>query len=386
MNMSKLLPVAIFGYLLFSMLSITVSQVFLFIALIGWMILLIKKKQRPQFPLFFWALIAYSFFSLFACAMSDNPSVSFKNSRELLLFLIVPITFSGFQKVRDMRFAHFALLASALLSIIFSFFYSLFVAPPGERVAGFMGHYMTQAGLLMLFSAFSLSHFLFLRGKIRILWGIAFCLTSMALLLTLTRNAWIGLIIIASTLLLLYKPKALIVIPVLAAVTFAISPQHIKRRALSTFSLKTYSNAQRIEYLKAGIKIIKDYPVFGTGPNTVDVVFQRPKYQLSEEARQNVHLHNNCIQIGAERGIPTLIVWGFFMVCSFFSLTKLLKNKDPLLFPLTAAALASLLALTVAGLFEYNFGDSEVMTLFLYLITIPFAAKHILASSPPKKP
>jgi hypothetical protein len=44
---------------------------------------------------------------------------------------------------------------------------------------------------------------------------------------------------------------------------------------------------------------------------------------------------------------------------------------------LTAAALAGLLALFTAGFFEYNFGDSEVVTLFLYLITVPFAAQRI---------
>ena len=41
--------------------------------------------------------------------------------------------------------------------------------------------------------------------------------------------------------------------------------------------------------------------------------------------------------------------------------------------PLAAAALATIVALLTAGLFEYNFGDSEVLMLFLLIITIPFA-------------
>jgi hypothetical protein len=33
-------------------------------------------------------------------------------------------------------------------------------------------------------------------------------------------------------------------------------------------------------------------------------------------------------------------------------------------------------AMLTAGLFEYNFGDSEFLMLFLILITLPFAANR----------
>jgi hypothetical protein len=41
-----------------------------------------------------------------------------------------------------------------------------------------------------------------------------------------------------------------------------------------------------------------------------------------------------------------------------------------------AAALAAMVAMLSAGLFEYNFGDSEFLMLFLVLITLPFAAER----------
>jgi hypothetical protein len=39
-----------------------------------------------------------------------------------------------------------------------------------------------------------------------------------------------------------------------------------------------------------------------------------------------------------------------------------------------AAGLAAVFAMLGAGLFEYNFGDSEFLMLFLVLVTLPFAA------------
>lgn len=103
------------------------------------------------------------------------------------------------------------------------------------------------------------------------------------------------------------------------------------------------------------------------------MVFQNPKYGLPELAKRNVHLHSNIIQIGAERGISALLVWLVFIGWAFLSLLRLLRDKNSIFRPVTAGTLAALVGLFVAGFFEYNFGDSEITVLLLYLITIPFA-------------
>jgi hypothetical protein len=40
------------------------------------------------------------------------------------------------------------------------------------------------------------------------------------------------------------------------------------------------------------------------------------------------------------------------------------------------AGLAALVAMIAAGMFEYNFGDSEFLMLFLGMITLPYAASR----------
>jgi hypothetical protein len=39
-------------------------------------------------------------------------------------------------------------------------------------------------------------------------------------------------------------------------------------------------------------------------------------------------------------------------------------------------------AMLAAGMFEYNFGDSEFLMLFLLLITLPYAAERAPATAP----
>jgi hypothetical protein len=41
---------------------------------------------------------------------------------------------------------------------------------------------------------------------------------------------------------------------------------------------------------------------------------------------------------------------------------------------MAAAGLAAIASMLSAGLFEYNFGDSEFLMLFLVIVTLPFAA------------
>jgi O-antigen ligase len=374
-------PIKFFSYalaasLLFSLVSITAMESFLALAFVFWVIVLVQKKEKFAVPGFFWPLVAYAGLSLVACFFSVNPEMSFKDARELLLYLFIPMVMSAAATTTGRARTTLALLASGYLSIIYSFCYYALKAQPGERIKGFMGHYMTQAGLLLLFLCAAMSFFVFSRDKLRWLWTAAIPLAGVCLALTLTRSAWIGFIVAASLILLLWKPKTLILLPVVVGLVFLLAPQPIKRRALSIFSLEGSSNRQRIQYLRAGVQIIKERPVFGTGPDTVDMVFQDPKYGLSAEARRNVHLHNNIIQIGAERGIPTLTAWLVFIVWAFLSLLKLLKNRGSPVFPHAAAAAAALLALMTAGLFEYNFADSEITVLFLYLLTVPFAASR----------
>lgn len=383
-DLPSFLSLFVFLYLLFSFLSITLIQIVLSLAFFSWLFLHIKQKKWPEFPLFFWALVVYSGLSLLSSFFSRNPEISFFDNRELLLFLVVPITFSAISSEKNLKKAHLALLVSAYISTLYSLYVYLFLAEPGERIIGFMGHWMTQAGLLLLFCSFALSLFLLSKDRSRFLWACGYVLGTIALVLTLTRSAWIGLAIAAIVVLAFYKPKTLILIPIAIGLFFLLSPQHIKKRAFSIFSKQNYSNAQRIEYFHAGIQIIKEEPLFGTGPNTVDMVFQNPKYGLSELAKRNVHLHSNIIQIGAERGIPALMAWLTFIGWSFLSLLRLLRNKDPFLRPITVGALAALGGLFTAGFFEYNFGDSEITVLFLYLITIPFALAKIKKGGSPK--
>src|SRR5262249_12056216 len=86
----------------------------------------------------------------------------------------------------------------------------------------------------------------------------------------------------------------------------------------------------------------------------------------------NPHLHNVPLQIAAERGLPALAVWIAFVVALTAGVFRLFRTSADRTLP--AAALAAIGAMLAAGIFEYNFGDSEFLMLFLVIVTLPFAA------------
>ena len=62
------------------------------------------------------------------------------------------------------------------------------------------------------------------------------------------------------------------------------------------------SNLDRIRMAEAGVEIIKDYPLLGVGPANVKEVY--PLYRKHDAPRFRIpHLHNNVIQLWAERGV-----------------------------------------------------------------------------------
>jgi O-antigen ligase len=84
------------------------------------------------------------------------------------------------------------------------------------------------------------------------------------------------------------------------------------------------------------------------------------------------------LQIAAERGIPALAIWLSFLGALTVGLVRSFRAGRQRF--LAAAGLAAVVSMIAAGFFEYNFGDSEFLMLFLIIVTLPFAADRLPSS------
>jgi O-antigen ligase len=237
---------------------------------------------------------------------------------------------------------------------------------------------MTFSGFMMLGICAALARLVF-GARDRIWPALVLPAIIVALFLTLGRGAWVGTSVAVAVILSLRNFRLMAAIPVVVAVAFALAPDTVTRRMTSVFDLKDPSNRDRVAMLKTGMAMTRSHPLTGVGPNMIEKVYVQ--YRAPGAVQQvNQHLHNVPMQIAAERGIPALGVFIWFVIRLGGSLLTMFRSGDNR--ELAATGIASLVAMLAAGMFEYNFGDSEFQMLFFVLITLPFAAMRPDGATP----
>ena len=352
--------------------SIAAADILLTIATLLWLGLLIRNNERFEVPKMFWPLAAYGVATLIASIFSVDPRVSLIDSKQLVLLIIVPLVYRLLRGRRALLAVDIVITVGALSATLGIVQYLILNFDHlGRRPQGVLGLYMTYSGLLMLVLCAAVSRVMFAKHHrawaALVLPGLVF-----ALLFTFTRSAWVGACVGIGLLFLLRDFRLLGLLPVVLGLFLAFAPAALTARLYSTFSLTDPSNMDRVAMMKSGFHIIKDDPLTGVGPDMIIQVY--PGYRDKSAVNQlNPHLHNVPLQIAAERGLPALAVWIWFIA----TLVRDFLRRRHADFPsLSNTGIAVIGAMLAAGLFEYNFGDSEFLMMFLVLVTLPYAAER----------
>ncbi len=370
---------SVLGFVAALQISIAASGILLTIALGLWMALLVAEREPPSAPPFFGALVLYAALTMVSVAFSLDRGISIADSKEVLLFLVVPVVYRLARGQRAETVATIILTVGAASAVFGVVQYGILEFDGLEqRPRGPMGHYMTYSGLLVLVIALASGRLLFDKQE-RVWSALVMPALLVALALTFTRSAWVGAGA-ALGLLCLLKGRRLVadlrliaVLPVLAALFFIIAPPQITDRLYSIFDLEDPTNRDRFAMAQAGIRMVGDHPLTGVGPDLVKEVY--PEYRTASAVQENQpHLHNVPLHIAAERGLPALGAWLGFLGLAVRDLMG--RLKAPATAALGAAGLAAVAGMLTAGMFEYNFGDSEFLMLFLVLITLAHAAAY----------
>ena len=351
-------------------------------------------------------IIVFFAVSLLSAFLSSAPSAlvtGLDELREVFLFAAPLVTWATFRDAGWRRRGREAFAVGIFFAILVGIYQTAFGTPAeGEtmvRATGPLGHYMTFTGVLLVAVPLLLSF----RGGWQALAARFVAVLAVAMIaLNLTRSAWIGVAVAlaaygATALVGGRRPVAAetagspggsqreVVGIVLAAVIALIvvglllvslvDSDAIYERAASTISLDDPSNRDRMAMAVTGLRMIDAYPWLGIGPGRMERVYPawRVDWGVNEE---NPHLHNNLLQIAAERGLLGLAAWLWMMAAFVMVAWKVLRVQGSAGpgGPEARAALAALAGFLAMGMFEYNFSDSEVLMALLYVVSLPLAA------------
>jgi O-antigen ligase len=351
--------------------SIAIAQILLTVSVVCWVALIVIDRESVEIPAFAWPLAVYAVITLISTAFSPDPRTSLMACKQMVLFLLIPLVYRFVRGSNAQTMVTVIVSCAAAAAAVGIFqFGILHYDNLGQRPQGTLGHYMTYSGLLMLVIGTALARILF--GDRDRLWAaLVVPALAVAIPLTFSRSAEVGACAAVALLLLLKDKRLLAVLPVLALVFLAVAPARVTDRFESIFNLKNPTNLDRLVMMREGIHMVKDHPLLGIGPNMVLPLYAQYREPDAVNAT-NPHLHNVPLQIAAERGLPALAAWLWFVVGLIAALSKLLRDKRHRM--LAATGLAAVVSMLAAGVFEYNFGDSEFLMLFLVLVTLPFAA------------
>ncbi len=327
-------------------------------------------------------IAAFVAWTLLSIPFSTLPLRSAGEIKGQLTFLLVPVAAALLRDASDLRLVaglwRIAALYLAVRGLV------EFVASGGgldARLTGGLSVYMTYAGLLMVFVLVLLARALSPEEprRSRLLDGGVAALGTLAIALSLTRNAYLGLAVGALVLILLLKPRSVFVLAPLALAVWFAAPAQVRDRARSALDPADESARDRVAMWKAGRLMVRDHPLFGVGPGRVKEVY--PGYRQPGYVAPVVgHLHNNLVMAAAETGLPSAAIYLWFMAAAVAGGVRRARAPgEDAVRPFARAAVAVFAALFVAGMFEYNFGDVEILIPTLVLSVFPF----VPAKAPP---
>jgi O-antigen ligase len=362
---------ALIGMVAAAQLSIAIAEILLSVAILCWFITHLSRRERLEAPAFFWPLIGYAMLTLLSAGFSQNPVISVTDCKQITLFFLIPVVYDFARRARARNFLTVVITigaVSALVGIVQ--FAVLNYDILGRRPQGTLSHWMTYSGTLMLVICTTVARLLY-DNRDRGWAAVVMPALVVSLVLTSTRSAWVGVTAGVGVLFLLRDFRLMALLPIAAAVFIALSPAQFTDRMYSIFDLNDPTSRDRVAMLEAGVAIVKDHPLTGVGPDMIVHVY--PDYRVANAVQEsNIHLHNVPMQIAAERGLPALVLWLWFIGSALVGLRPLLDRARQRV--LASTAVAATIAMLTAGLFEYNFGDSEFLMLYLILLTLPFAA------------
>lgn len=376
------------------LLSIAASQAFLAAAGAAYAVHLLRARPAVHFPPLKLPLVLFCLGTVLSVLAAANPGAGWFAVRKLVLFLILLLGANLILTRKHLEFLFRGLfLESALAGIValgqFGMQYGavrslspeqIYAHLTSQRISGFMGHWMNFGGQQMLVFA-ALSAFLLFFPAPKRIWWAAWGTVAASIFFNFTRGVWLGCFAAAIYLVARWKARLLWTLPVVLLVGYLAAPSLVRKRLhLALHPSADPSLAIRFEMWGVALRMMREHPWLGVGPNNIEEVYllylppdQPPIVGYHE------HFHNNFFQLGAERGLPVLAAWVWLMTAlgwHFVRIRRRLAAARGTIW-LVEGVIAGWLAFLVEGCFEFNFGTSPVLMLFLFMATTPFILERV---------
>ena len=256
-----------------------------------------------------------------------------------------------------------------------------------ERATGFYGQYQTYSEVLQLVASLALGLLVGLRRKLSLkgaLLALALAGFVAALILTVTRASWAGLLLSSIVIVLVGASRRTLLVMAGLALPLVVAGLFVlqQKRQVGFIDTQEGSTSWRLMVWRDGTRILVGKPrhlLVGVGMDSLKRRWR--EWGMFDQGRQPWgHLHSTPLQIAFERGVPALLVWCAWLFVYGRMLWRRARSGlecDWVERGLVLGALGGLVGFVAAGLVHYNFGDSEVVMVFYLVMGLALAAERL---------
>jgi O-antigen ligase len=200
---------------------------------------------------------------------------------------------------------------------------------------------------------------------------ISLSILFVAMYLTQSRNVFLAVFVCLIIYGILLDRKFLVYFTIFITVLLLAIPTQFRQRITSIVDPTHPSNESRLIMWSVGWEMFKDHPLTGVGDNEITQVYKM--YKIPEYHGEGSHLHSNYFMVLATKGIFGMLLYIALFFTLFLKHFKYFKNtvhKETKY--LIFGCILAMISFHISGIFEWNYGDWEVLTLFLFIVSIPF--------------
>jgi O-antigen ligase len=369
-------------FALFAPFSIAGMNFALGLAALAWTLWIIARRgARVRPDALAMASIALALFALPSVLLSENMPRAMNDWRSYWELSICFLVGAHIARVRAREAAFWTLTVSASVACLVAFIQragGLDAGPihigAAHRVGGTM-FTMTFAGILYQLILFTGAAALSPRFAQRRPWlALVVAMELVALLLTMTRGAWLALFAGAAVLCLLLRRRAAFIGTALAlavALLFSFVFSRDQGRTIAVTELATRpadrNVGTRLVLWQISWDLFREHPIFGVGMG--DYTIEADRHLRDRKVMTTVDTHNVYLHLLATRGLVGFLPFVLYFGVLLRSLARVYSRAGPSSIEryYAAGAIAVVAAILAGALTENNVDDSEVFMVLMFL-------------------
>jgi len=331
-----------------------------------------KKIINKKIYLF---LVLFIIWSLISSLFAYDKKLAFTSTIVFAILLLVTI-FETQILITLKKNNYKVLLPTISIGITISVLYIIYnyFSTDISRATGIFSNINDTGTLLMVSLIFVISYFEFLKNKYRYLMLIPGILGSLAILLTLSRGSFIGLIAGLTTYSLRSKKHIVVFVIIILLMSAVIySNPKLNNRFFDSITIR--ENMDRIYIWLSSVEMIKDYPIKGVGPGNFPIIYPLYKHDYDQKTHTMSYAHNIFLNMAVETGLIGFILFSAIIIIILIMAIKI-YNKNAL----SRGVVAAFLSVLIHNQFDCTILKFEIGVVFWILtgliIAICFSDKN----------